>query len=194
MIVKHLMICCVVVCVLGVAADSSAAGSADWHSTRFDSLEGTLPSFLLRVAVLKTYTPEYADSLETGNEWWCITQVLDYHTDRLKQEGIGLIGIPTLDSGSDSSAYLLPDDMLAKLARVAWTHSGRTWHFWRSLAHYGRGAHELGLWNDLDPEVRRVLEELQTAFSPLLEPRDPVTLEPLKREELPDPKGRSERP
>ena len=163
-----------------------------------DSLEGTAASFLLRVALIEVYTREYADSLDAGNEWWCIVELLDHYIGRVKQDSTGAADLSAMLAGRDSSEHsaadapvVVEDDILPRVGPLVPTHSGKTWDFWRSLAHYGRGAHELGLWNDLDPEVRRVLEELQAAISPLLQPRDPVTLEPLEREKLLKPKGQN---
>jgi hypothetical protein len=187
---KRDLVVFVVLCSLLLAANpTEACDRTDWQSVHVDSLEGTPASFFLRIALLEVFTVGFRDSLQAGNEWWCIATLLDHYTDRLKKGAADAIDIPAMRAAWDSSGGRTPayveGDLLAKVGPSFPEHSGRSWGFWRDLAHRALEAQESGRFGDLDPQQQRVMTELLEAFKPLLVPRDPVTLELLEEPEKP---------
>ena len=138
-----------------LALVSVASADELWSEARFETLEGTLDGFTVQTAAngLAQRDSTYIKSLEVGEHWECITQIL--HS--LAEVDEGLNG---MDLSGDPSHY-----------RNVREHSGHSWSFWYGLSKVVLEADKFGHEEVLVPDVALLAQQMEDAFFPLLRPQ-----------------------
>ena len=160
---------------LFIGPNAAAEGSIQWGQVQFDELRGTVHEHSIREVVFRLKdrpASAYVDQFANGKTWGCIVQILG-----------GLAWVDAKMEREDLSA-----DPAGQGYEYYRSHSGHRWAFWHQLALLGQVAFEAeltqvlapsvrdvfgeesGLRDVLDPALRDVLEQMERAFKPLLNP------------------------
>lgn len=176
-----------IICLFWLTAPCGATRSVDWRQLHFEDLQGTPTAFFVLVVavhVQEELAQEYADSLASGNEWWCITAILDNssiltgYVERVDSFTADVAKRAREGDSTSTPGTRLPVDSAAmdRFGAVVLSHSGRSWDFWRRVAHLGAAVENYGFQDSVDREALRVFGEMKSAFKPLLRPQDPLGL------------------
>ena len=147
----------IILLLLVAGVQAQERGPMEWHALNFTSIEGTPNAMhidMVMDALATSKKSQYRENYEAGKVWSCIIEVLD-----------GLAGMERAGTEEDFAK-----DATGRNWEFFRYHAEFKWGFWLGLARVGQAAQEFGDRTVLNPDVIRLLEEMEVAFEPFLEP------------------------
>ena len=135
--------------------------NVDWESVHFEPMNPLTAHVIDGIVpfVGDSMQAEYSDSLAVGNNWWCISYVLNTLVYVVFEYDPTVLDSKNVKTFEDSIMF----DAFTR-------HSGQSWVFWRDVVARRQTAAATDSLPYLHPEIRRVLLEIEREFEPLLDP------------------------